>query len=186
MENQKKLYSIREIALCGLFAALLAICSWVSVPLTVPVTLQTFAVFAAALILETKCSMTAISVWILLGAVGVPVFSGFKGGVSALAGATGGYILGMLFCPLALAAVQKIAGKHKNHLFTKIIGLLLGMLICYAFGTAWFVILYLKDGKPMTVLTALQYCVFPFILFDCVKMALALMLESRIGKLAKT
>ena len=182
---EKSVYSVREMTYCAIFAALLAVCSWVSVPLGVPVTMQTFAVFAAVLMLGTKCSMTAITVWLALGAAGAPVFAGFKGGLGVLSGVTGGYILGFLLCPLVAAAVKKVAGENSEHIGVKAAALFAGLIVCYAFGTAWFVVLYTRNTGEITVFDALKKCVFPFIAFDCVKIALALILEKRAGRLVK-
>lgn len=181
---EKTAFSIREMTFCAVFAALLAVCSWISIPLAVPVTLQTFAVFAAVLLLGTKCSLAAISVWLLLGAAGAPVFSGFKSGLGVLFGMTGGYIIGFIFCPLVYALVKKLAGGKADSLPVKAAGLVMGLLVCYAFGTAWFVALYTRTGS-ITVWEALKKCVLPFLAFDAVKIALALMLEKRAGRLIK-
>ena len=84
----------RDMALCALFAALLAVCAWLVIPIgDVPFTLQTFGVFAALGLLGGKRGTIAIAVYLLLGAVGAPVFAGFKGGPGALFGATGGCLL---------------------------------------------------------------------------------------------
>ena len=80
----------KDMALIGLFAALLAICSWISIPTTIPFTLQTMGVFLAVGLLGGKRGTISILLYLLIGAVGVPVFSGFKGGIGALAGPTGG------------------------------------------------------------------------------------------------
>jgi biotin transport system substrate-specific component len=183
--KKKQVFTIREMTFTAMFAALLAICSWISIPLTVPITLQTFAVFAAIAILGTKCSFTAIAVWILLGAVGAPVFAGFSGGIGVLTGVTGGYILGMLLCPLVVAGVKKLFGKFGETLPVKAVAMLIALVVCYAFGTAWFVILYTRNTGSMTVLKALQNCVFPFIAVDCIKIALALLVENRLSKVVK-
>lgn len=182
---EKTVFSVREMTYCAIFAALLAVCSWVSVPLGVPVTMQTFAVFAAVLMLGTKCSMAAIAVWLMLGAAGVPVFAGFKGGIGVLSGVTGGYILGFLLCPIVAAGVRKLAGDNWERMCVKAAALAAGLLVCYAFGTAWFVVLYTRNTGEITVFDALKKCVFPFIAFDGVKIALALILEKRTGKLIK-
>jgi biotin transport system substrate-specific component len=182
---KKQPFTIKEMAFTAMFAALLAICSWISIPLTVPITLQTFAVFAAIALLGTKCSFTAITVWILLGAVGVPVFAGFSGGIGVLAGTTGGYILGMLLCPLIVGGIQKLAGKYGDTIPVKAVAMLVALFVCYAFGTAWFVIIYTKNTAAVTVMQALKWCVIPFIVFDCIKIALAIILDNRIGKLIK-
>ena len=182
---EKSVYSVREMTYCAIFTALIAVCSWISVPLTVPVTLQTFAVFAAIELLGTKCSMTSIGVWIMLGAVGLPVFQGFKSGIGALSGVTGGYILGLLLCPLIAAGVKKLAGEKSRTVPVRIAALLSALLVCYAFGTAWFVIVYTNGGSSITVFGALKLCVLPFAVFDCVKLGLAVLLGSRVGKFVK-
>ena len=86
------------ITLAALMAALTAVCSWMTIPATVPVTLQTFAVFLTLMVLGGKTGTVSILLYICIGAAGVPVFAGFKGGLSVLVGPTGGYILGFLFC----------------------------------------------------------------------------------------
>ena len=82
----------RDLARAALFAALIAICSWISIPTAVPFTLQTFAVFLALGVLGGKLGTLSVAVYLLLGAVGLPVFAGFQGGLGALLGATGGYL----------------------------------------------------------------------------------------------
>ena len=182
---EKTFFTVREMTYTAVFAALLAVCSWISIPLTVPVTLQTFAVFAAVLLLGTKCSMAAITVWLMLGAAGAPVFSGFKGGFAVLTGSTGGYILGFLFCPLIAAAVKKLAGDKYDTVPVKAAALLIGLLVCYAFGTAWFVTVFTRTKGEITVFGALKMCVLPFLAFDGIKIALALLLEKRAGRFVR-
>ena len=169
--------SLKDMTLCGLLAALIAICSWISIPAAVPFTLQTFAVFAAVLLLGGKRGSLAVAVYLLLGAVGLPVFSGFKGGVSALLGPTGGYILGFLISALLIWAVTARFGESLGVL---IAALLLGLAVCYAFGTAWFVVVYSRAKGPISVGAALGMCVVPFILPDLLKIALALLLSNRL------
>ena len=169
--------SLKDMTLCGLLAALIAICSWISIPAAVPFTLQTFAVFAAVLLLGGKRGSLAVAVYLLLGAVGLPVFSGFKGGVSALLGPTGGYILGFLISALLIWAVTARFGEKLGVL---IAALLLGLAVCYAFGTAWFVVVYSRAKGPISVGAALGMCVVPFILPDLLKIALALLLSNRL------
>ncbi|MCR4617826.1 MAG: biotin transporter BioY [Lachnospiraceae bacterium] len=167
------------IAVC---AALIAVCSWISIPMTVPFTLQTFAVFFAVYFLGGKKGTISVLIYILIGAVGVPVFAGFKGGPGALFGTTGGYIIGFIFTALVFWLMTKLLGRK---LWVEIVAMVLGLLVCYAFGTAWFMIVYARNTGAISLATALGWCVFPFILPDLAKMALALALGKTIRKVIK-
>ena len=101
MNNRFRVVDLTYMAVC---AALIAICAWITVPAAVPFTLQTFAIFFVLSLLGGKRGTIAILVYILLGAVGLPVFSGFNGGLGALLGTTGGYIFGFLFIGLIFRA----------------------------------------------------------------------------------
>ena len=160
---------VRGMTHVALGAVLIAICSWITVPSAVPFTLQTFAVFAVAL-------------YMLLGAAGLPVFSGFGAGVGALLGPTGGYILGFAFTALSMWGME---AKFGEALLARIAGMALGLALCYAFGTAWFMIVYARTSGPIGLGAALSMCVFPFILPDIVKMALAILVSARLKPLLK-
>lgn len=164
-----------RIALC---AALLAPCAWLSVPTQPPFTMQTFGVFLTLLLLGAKDGTIAIGLYILLGALGVPVFSGFNGGMGALMGPTGGYIVGFLLMCLVFGL---LCGKGAG-LWLKALALLLGLAVCYAFGTLWFVKVYGDMKGPISTLSALSMCVFPFIVPDLAKLALALWAGKRLEK----
>ena len=97
----------QELARAALFAALIAICSWISIPTAVPFTLQTFAVFLALGVLGGKLGTLSVAVYLLLGAVGLPVFAGFQGGLGALLGATGGYLAGFLLTALTVWGAER-------------------------------------------------------------------------------
>ena len=97
MSNQKSFLTVRELCATALGAALMTICAWISIPAQVPFTLQTFAVFFVTALLGLKCGTLSVIVYLLLGAVGLPVFAGFKGGLGSLMGVTGGYLLGFVF-----------------------------------------------------------------------------------------
>ncbi|MBE6819199.1 MAG: biotin transporter BioY [Ruminococcaceae bacterium] len=173
----KQTFRAADVAFIGIAAAIIAVCSWVSIPTAVPFTLQTFAVFASLLILGGKNGFFAVLTYLLLGAVGVPVFAGFKGGLAALLGNTGGYLLGFLLLAAVYWLITALAGEK---LYIQILALSAGLLVCYAFGTAWFMMLYIKTNGPVSLLTVLGWCVFPFLLPDAVKMALALLLSKKI------
>lgn len=172
--------SALDIAYAALFAALIAICAWVSVPAPkpfVPFTMQTFGVFAALLCLGGRRGLYSVLVYLLLGAVGLPVFTGFRGGAGVLFDATGGYLLGFAALALVYGALRDKLGE--------IAACALGLAVCYAFGTAWFVALYASAGNPIGVGTALGWCVFPFIVPDALKLCLARLLSRRVAPLMK-
>lgn len=171
-----------DIAYIGLFTALLAVCSWISIPMTIPFTLQTMGVFLAVGILGGKRGTLTVVTYILLGMVGLPVFSGFKGGIGVLLGSTGGYILGFLFSALLMWAMERMLGKKPMVL---LISMILGLLVCYIFGTAWFMVVYARSTGPVGLLTALGWCVFPFMIPDGVKITLAYVLSLRLRSFIK-
>ena len=100
-----------DLAYIAIFAVVMAVCSWISIPMTVPFTLQTFGVFMAVGVLGGKRGTLAVLVYILLGVVGVPVFAGFSGGIGVLLNTTGGYIVGFLFSALVMWGIEKVLGK---------------------------------------------------------------------------
>ena len=145
----------------------------------VPVTLQTFAVFAVLGVLGGARGTAAVAVYIALGAVGAPVFSGFRGGVGTLVGTTGGYIAGFL---VSAGFYWLITALWKRKVPAKMIGKAGGLILCYAFGTAWFVVAYSRAAGPIGAGAALMKCVVPFLLPDAVKLTLAYVLSSAVGK----
>lgn len=174
--TRSKTYDIVYIAV---FAVIMAICSWISIPAAVPFTLQTFGVFIAAGVLGGKRGTLSVLVFILLGAVGIPVFANFSGGIGVLVGPTGGYIIGFLFSALVMWAMEKLPGKKS---IMQIVSMVVGLVVCYAFGTAWFMVVYGKANGPVGLVTALGWCVFPFIIPDLIKIALAYVLSRKLRK----
>ena len=134
--TRSKTYDLVYIAV---FAVVMAVCSWISIPAQIPFTLQTFGVFMAVGVLGGKRGSLAVLVYILLGAIGVPVFAGFSGGLGILLNNTGGYIIGFLFSALVMWAMEKLPGKKA---VMQIVSMIVGLIVCYAFGTAWFMIVY--------------------------------------------
>ena len=174
-----------DMAYIALFAVLMAVCAWITVPLPKPLvqfTLQTFAMFMALTTLGGRRGLYAMVVYLLLGAVGVPVFSGFRGGLGVLLDTTGGYIIG--FAAAALV-YWLLTAKLGDSLPVKIAACVLGLAVCYAFGTVWFLVLYARTTGPIGVTTALSWCVLPYIVPDLLKLALAVVLSGRIKKFLK-
>lgn len=168
-----------DMAYIGLFAVVIAICSSISIPTVVPFTLQTFAVFLAVAVLGGKRGTLSVIVYVLLGAVGLPVFSGFKGGIGVLLNTTGGYIIGFIFSALLMWAFEKAFGKKA---WALILSMILALALCYAFGTIWFMIIYANNVGAVGLSAVLGWCVIPFIIPDLIKIALAFILSRRISR----
>ena len=173
----KEKLSVQDMIYIALMSVVIALCSWISVPSVVPFTMQTFAVFCALLLLGGRRGFLSVLLYILLGAFGLPVFSGFRGGIGALLGPTGGYILGFLLCALMYWLLEK---KVRS-----LILLIVGLFLCYLFGTLWFVYIYSSGGKAIGFGTALTLCVVPYLLPDAIKMLLAFVLSRRVKKAMK-
>lgn len=173
-----------DMAYIALFAVLMAVCAWISIPVTpitpVAFTLQTFAIFTALLTLGGRRGTYAVIVYLLLGMVGLPVFSGFRGGPAALLAASGGYILGFIGTALLF---WLLTAKLGGSLPVAIAACVLGLAVCYAFGTVWFLKVY--TSGPMDLSKALGLCVTPFILPDLCKLALAAVLSRRVKRFLK-
>ena len=158
----------KKMILYALFAALTAVFSQIAVPLPftpVPVNLATLSVLLAGGILGAKGGAVSQTVYVLIGAVGVPVFSNLTGGFAKLAGPTGGYIAGYI---AAAWLVGFLTSKRKKNLPNLILSMAAGILLCYMLGTAWFMIL-----TKNTLLQSLTLCVIPFLIGDALKIAAA-------------
>lgn len=170
MSEKKPFMTARELCYTALGAALMAICAWISIPAQVPFTLQTFAVFFVTALLGLKCGTLSVIVYLLLGAVGLPVFAGFKGGLGSLMGVTGGYLLGFVFSALAVGLITRFFGRSLPIL---VVSMVVGLVLCYAFGSAWFQILYIRSKGAITMGAVLSTCVIPYLIPDAIKIALA-------------
>ena len=162
------------MAYIAMSTAIISVCAWVSVPSAVPFTMQTFAVFLAAGVLGSRRALAAVSLYVLLGAIGLPVFAGMQGGLGVLVGATGGYISG--FLPAAFIAGLRHSGKRDG--MVDIILMILGLLVCYTFGTLWYALGYL--GGMEGIGAALTACVLPYVIPDLLKILLAAAVARRL------
>ena len=172
--------STRSAAYIAMMAVILCICSWLTVPFAVPFTMQTFGVYCAFLLLGGKRGLLAIGLYILLGLVGLPVFSGFRGGPGHLLGLTGGYIIGFLFTGLGYVLME--AKLQKLPYLPRAALLCLDMIPCYLIGTLWFAAVSRLHGSDVGFLAALSLCVLPYLLPDILKVLLAERLCSRVRK----
>lgn len=171
-----------DMVYIGMFAIVMAICAWINIPGPVPFTLQTLGVFAAIGILGGKRGTIAVAVYILMGIAGLPVFAGFKGGPGAIIGVTGGYIVGFIATALVMWAFEKMFARSKKML---IISMIAGLVVCYAFGTAWFMVLYTRTTGSIGLGAVLSMCVIPFIIPDLIKIFIAYYLTERLARFVK-
>ena len=165
-------YTLTTVAL---MAAVTCVVGPLTIPVgPVPVSLVPLVIFLSVYILGTKKGTVSLLIYLLIGAVGVPVFSGFTGGIGKLAGPTGGYMIGYIFMAL-------IAGWFIHRFYDKVaiqfIGMVLGLAVLYAFGTAW-----LAYSAEMTFMAALAIGVLPFIVFDFIKIVIAIVLGRTVRK----
>ena len=179
MENAARRLRARDLTQIAACAALMAVCAWVAVPTAPPFTLQTLGVFLSVGLLGGKRGTAAVGLYLLMGAAGLPVFSGFTGGAGGLLGATGGYLVGFLASALVMWAMERLAGNRLGVLGASMV---LGLLACYAFGTAWYLALYARASGAMGLGAALGTCVAPFVVPDLCKIAVALGLTVRLRR----
>ena len=167
--------AIFNMTSCALMAALMCVLCPVSVPIgPIPISLSILVILLTVYVLGTWRALVSYTVYLLLGAVGMPVFSGFQGGLAKLAGPTGGYLAGFWLMILVAGIIME---KGKRNLLVTILGMLVGVAIDYALGTAWFVF-----QTESTVVHALDVCVYPFIPFDVAKIVIAVLLGSVVYK----
>lgn len=167
--DKKPLFTVRELVFTAICAALICVLGPISAPIgSIPISLGTFAIYFTAALLGGKRGTFAVIVYILIGMVGLPVFTGMRGGVSVLFGTTGGYIIGYIPLALLTGVFSDIKSKFN---WTMPVGMVLGTVVMYTFATVWYMIL---TGNTLAV--ALFACVVPFLLFDSIKMVLSTLL----------
>ncbi len=171
-----------DMVYVAMFAVLIAICSWISIPATVPFTMQTLGVFVTVGLLGGKRGTLSILVYLILGAIGIPVFAGFTSGLGVMLGSTGGYFVGFILTALVMWGIEKMLGRKT---WALALAMLIGLFVCYAFGTIWYIVVYTRDMGEIGLWTALGWCVFPFVIPDIVKIALALLICKRLAKVIK-
>ena len=182
---------IYDLVLISISAALITVCSWISITIgPIPFTLQTMAILAVMLTAGGRRGTISILVYLAMGACGIPVFAGFKGGVTAFAGPTGGFLIGFVFAALIYWLFEKLLFKRlmtstpRTWIFG-IINSILFEIVMYVVGVIWFMTVYASQTGPVGLSTVLTWCVMPFIVPDMVKMIVAVIIGERAGKLVK-
>lgn len=168
----------KKLILTGMFTAIISVLSQISIPIQpIPFSLSLLAIFLTGMLLEPKYAFFSTLAYILLGAFGLPVFAGLKGGVHVLTGMTGGFIMAYPIMALFTAISYKLSIKVKSSSSIKNIsriaipalGMIISLFVCYLIGTLWFS--YISGS---TIAYSLTVCVFPFMAFDLLKVSLAI------------
>lgn len=177
--NEKKIFDLKSMVLMALFAALTCVLAPLSIPIgPVPISLTNLVIYFSLYVLGWQRATITYLVYLLLGLVGLPVFSGFEGGVGKLAGPTGGYLIGFIFMAVISGLFVKM--KEDEVILNRVLGIagmILGTLVAYAFGTAWFCY---STGIGLSA--ALALCVIPFIPGDLVKIIVAAVVAPTVAK----
>lgn len=180
--EKKETFTTVNMVMMALFAAITCVLAPLAVPIgPVPISLTNLVIYISLYVLGWKRGTITYIVYLLVGLVGLPVFSGFEGGIGKFAGPTGGYLVGFIFMSVICGIfIEKWHEISPVHVTLNMLGMILGTVAAYAFGTAWFC---LSTGTG--VVAALSLCVFPFIIGDLIKMAIAVSVGPVIGKQMK-
>lgn len=174
----KKRITAGNVVMTGMFTAVICVLSQISIPVQpIPFTLALFSIFLTGALLPPRFAFISALIYLLIGAFGVPVYANFTSGFQALFGMTGGYLMAYPLMAFVTALFYKYAKKYKYPAL--LAGMLTGLLICYILGTIWFSFV---TGKGFFV--SLTICVVPFVLFDLLKIALAISFSTVLRKTA--
>ena len=158
---------ITKMILCAMFAAITAVLSQIAIPIgPIPINLATFAVFCAGALLGPRLGALSMTVWVALGAVGVPVFTMLSGGFAILTGPTGGFIIGYIPAAFLVGLIIDKANSRKIYVYP--IAMIAGAVIYFTLGTVWFMVVMITGPVQ-----ALMACVVPFLIGDAVKIVAA-------------
>ncbi len=178
MTDVKRNSKIKNMTLVAMGAVILSLTAWITLPFAVPFTMQTFGVAFVLFAFGGKRGTLSVAVYIALGLIGIPVFSGFNSGVGVILGATGGYIIGFaVWGYLYLASESFFSKKRINGIVVSFVGL----ATSYALGTAWY-FLWLGENS---VWSALALCVLPYIVPDIIKILFAYVVSVRVKKVLR-
>ncbi len=178
MKNVNYRLITRDMVLIALFVALITVCSWITIPLVVPITLQTLAIFIAVGFLGPIKGLITIALYLALGMIGVPVFSSFNAGLAAIMGPTGGFLIGFIIVPFVFMLFNL---THLPRNLINILSMLVALILIYLFGSIWFYFVY--SARNITFTYVLSICVVPFIAPDILKIIIATLVLDRIAVL---
>ena len=168
--------TVKNMIFISFGAVLLSIGGWLTIPFVVPFTMQTFVLYFLLDFLGAKSGFLSILLYISLGLVGIPVFSGFNSGISVLLGPTGGFVIGFFVVGGVYFALKSI---FAHFLWVRWVLPFASLWLCYGCGVLWYMF-YLS--QPIGLTYSFTVCVLPYIIPDCIKIVLALLLSKRLKK----
>ncbi len=172
---------LRDMILSAIFAAMISVLGYVVIPLPftpVPITGQSFAIMLAGLTLTTLQASLSVAIFILLGIVGLPVFSGGASGIAALVGPKGGYIIGFLVAAIVITLIRR---NSNNVVRLALAGFTGGILVVYTLGVLW-----LSHINNLTLSKAIVFGALPFIPGDLLKLFVAVTVALAVNRQLKT
>ena len=165
--------TIKDMVVIAIMTILICVCTIINIPyFSIPFTLQTFAIFLTLLTIGGKKGIVSIILYIVLGLIGLPVFSNG----TTIFGPTGGYIVGFIFIGISYIIFEYISSK----IWIKLLSLIIGLFICYVFGVIWF---YIVMGSDYSFWKIMMLCVVPYIIPDLVKLALAYIIGTKLKRI---
>ena len=171
--------STHKLVTAAVFTGIIILCSWLAVPAPIPFTLQALGIYVCCGVLGGKLATLSTAMYIVLGAVGLPVLSGFQGGLGAIFGITGGFIMGFLLIPISVWIAEKTPLKKHS----LILGGAVGTILCNIAGMFWYSLVYTKGTVGLAA--AFLTCVLPYIIPDAAKLWVAWLISLRIKKALK-
>ncbi len=177
MKHKKQAY-IRSMAMIAMCTSVIIISAWIAIPFAVNITMQLAAIFVVSLLFELKTSLISILLYIFIGICGLPVFSGYNSGLSALLGPSGGFIISFIFIPPVITIFKKTKKSIKA---MSVFAMLLCLIICYFVGTLWYWKIYANNSN-IRMFDAFAVCVLPFIVPDLLKILLSSIVSSKLYK----
>lgn len=171
--------TLKSMVLVSLFVALMCILAPLTLPIgPIPISLTGLILFFYIYLIGWKRSLVVYLIYLMMGVIGLPVFSGFESGVAKLAGPTGGYLVGFVFMTIVSGVLIQIKAKKEwQKKLVGFVGMLIGTIVNYMFGTAWFC--FITDTA---IWPALMVCVFPFLIGDFIKIVFALSVAPIVAK----
>ncbi len=175
MSIKKRAY-VKDMATIAMCTSVIIISSWIAIPFAVSITMQLAAIFIISLLFGLKISLASVLLYIFIGFCGLPVFSGFNSGLSAILGPTGGFIIGFIFIPVIINAFKLSKTSAK---MSTLLSMLFSLLACYALGVIWYWKIYART-TDVGFIGAFSVCVVPFLIPDILKIFLSIFIVSKL------